>query len=136
MVSSAMPSSSSRSSSWPTFLSWSIIVSWYGDCQRPAWPRLSGFVCVRKCMCVVFTQQKNGLPPVVLALDEVGRGGDELVVAGLHPLAGERAGVLDPLLADSAPARLRARVVLVRGTAMQHAAGTEALLELGKSLLG
>ena len=28
IVSSAMPSSSSRSSSWPTCLSWSIIVSW------------------------------------------------------------------------------------------------------------
>ena len=27
-VSSAMPSSSSRSSIWPTFLSWSIMVSW------------------------------------------------------------------------------------------------------------
>ena len=62
MVSSAMPSSSSRSSISPTFLSWSIIVSWYGDCQRPAWPRLSGLVCVRKCMCVVLSQQKNGLP--------------------------------------------------------------------------
>ena len=28
IVSSAIPSRSSRSSSWPTFLSWSIIVSW------------------------------------------------------------------------------------------------------------
>ena len=28
IVSSAIPSLSSRSSSWPTFLSWSIIVSW------------------------------------------------------------------------------------------------------------
>jgi len=43
-VSSAMPSSSSRSSTDPTARSWSIIVSWYGDCHRPAWPRLSGFV--------------------------------------------------------------------------------------------
>jgi hypothetical protein len=61
IVSSAIPSSSSRSSSVPTCLSWSIIVSWYGDCQRPAWPTLLRFVCVRRCMWVVFTQQKNGL---------------------------------------------------------------------------
>ncbi len=36
-------------------------MSWYGDCQRPAWPTLSGFGCVRKCMCVVFIQTKNGV---------------------------------------------------------------------------
>jgi hypothetical protein len=57
-----MPSSSSRSSISPTFLSWSIMVSWYGDCHRPACPRLSGFVWVRRCMWVVFSQQKKGLP--------------------------------------------------------------------------
>src|SRR5262249_45303057 len=61
-VLSPMPSSSSRLSNSPTFLSWSIIVSWYGDCQRPACPRLSGLVCVRRCMWVVLTQQKNGVP--------------------------------------------------------------------------
>jgi hypothetical protein len=60
IVSSAIPSLSSRSRSWPTFRSWSSIVSWYGDCQRPAFPRLRRFVCVRKCMWVKFTQQKNG----------------------------------------------------------------------------
>ena len=46
------------------------------------------------------------LAGVVLALDEVLGGGDELVVAGLHALLGQRAGVLDLLLADAAPARL------------------------------
>jgi hypothetical protein len=33
-----------------------------GDCQRPAWPRLSGLVWVRKCMWVVFIHTKNGVP--------------------------------------------------------------------------
>ncbi len=60
-VLSAMPSWSSRSSISPTFLSWSIMVSWYGDCHRPACPRLSGLVCVNKCMCVVLSHTKNGL---------------------------------------------------------------------------
>ena len=105
-VLSAMPSWSSRSSIWPTFLSWSIMVSWYGDCQRPAWPRLSVFVCVNRCMCVVLSHTKNGLPALFCALDEVLGGGDELVVAGFHALLGQRAGVLDLLLADLAPARL------------------------------
>ena len=61
-VLSAMPSSSSALSTVPTFLSWSIIASWYSLCQRPDWPMLSGLVCVRKCMWVKFTQTKNGLP--------------------------------------------------------------------------
>src|SRR3974377_1668817 len=36
------------------------MVSWYGLCQRPDWPMLSGLVWVRKCMWVVFTHTKNG----------------------------------------------------------------------------
>src|ERR1700754_324005 len=51
-VLSAMPNWSRRSSICPTFLSWSTIVSWYGDCQRPACPRLDGLVCVYMCMWV------------------------------------------------------------------------------------
>jgi hypothetical protein len=46
IVSSAMPSSSSTSKTVPTFLSWSIIASWYSDCHSPAWPRLSGLTWV------------------------------------------------------------------------------------------
>ena len=61
MVFSAMPSSSSRSSRLPTMSSWSIIVSWYSDCQRPDRPMLSGLVWVRKCMCVALNQTKNGV---------------------------------------------------------------------------
>ena len=72
----------------------------------PAWPRLSGFGCVRKCMCVVLTQHEERRSAVVLALDEVHRAASsELVVDGLHALLGQRPGVLDLLLADAAPAR-------------------------------
>ncbi len=60
IVSSAMPSSSSLSSTCPTCRSWSIIVSWYCDCHRPDWPTDSGLVWVRKCMWVVLTHRKNG----------------------------------------------------------------------------
>ena len=60
-VLSAMPRSSSAFKTAPTFLSWSIIVSWYSLCQRPDWPMLSGLVWVRACMWVVFTHTKNGL---------------------------------------------------------------------------
>ena len=67
-VSSAMPRSSSRSSICPTFLSWSIIVSWYGDCQRPACPRLRFFVCVNMCMCVVLSHTNQGLPALFCRL--------------------------------------------------------------------
>ena len=41
--------------------SWSSIVSWYSDCQRPARPMLSGLGWVRKCMWVVLNQTKNGV---------------------------------------------------------------------------
>ena len=66
---------------------------------------------------------KNGLPAVVLALDVVDGGVGDVVVDGLHPLRGQRAGVLDGLLAD----RAELRVVgfgrhLVGGLALQHAA--------------
>src|SRR5262245_56361827 len=67
-VLSAMPSSSSRLRSSPTCLSWSIITSWYSDCQRPDWRRLSGFACVRTCMWVVLNHTKNGVPAVCCRL--------------------------------------------------------------------
>ena len=61
-VLSAMPSLSRKSSISPMHLSWSIITSWYSDCQRPDWPRLSGFTCVHACMCDVLNHTKNGSP--------------------------------------------------------------------------
>ena len=55
-------------------------------------------------------------------VDELERVGQDLVVDRLHPLRIERAGVLDLLLADLAPARLDGRVVLVGGPAVDHVA--------------
>ncbi len=49
--------------------------------------------------------------------------GEDLVVDGLHPLPGERAGVLDALAAVAV------------GPAVQHAAGTEPLAEVRELLL-
>ena len=40
IVLSARPFSSRKSRTDPTSSSWSTIVSWYADCQRPAFPRL------------------------------------------------------------------------------------------------
>ena len=73
------------------------IVSWYSDCQRPALPRLPSLTWVRKCMWVVLSQTKNGVSLVLGVGHEAQRLGDDLVVDGLHPLLGERAGVLDAL---------------------------------------
>ena len=72
---------------------------------------------------------------LVLALDEVLGGGDEVVVAGLHALLGERAGVLDLLFADPSPARLLGRVVLVRRPAVQDAARPESSCGIREVLL-
>ena len=64
-------------------------------------------------MCVVLNQTKNGVLGRVLAIDEVDRVLEHLVVDRLHPLLRQRPGVLDPLLADPAPALIR-RVVVRR----------------------
>jgi hypothetical protein len=73
--------------------------------------------------------QEKRLAGVVLPLDEVLRRGDEFVVARFHALFGERAGVFDRLLADTTPARLLGRIVLVGRVTMEDASRTEALLE-------
>ncbi len=54
----------------------------------------------------------------------------------LHALPGERAGVLDGLLADAAPARLLGRVVAVGRLAAQYAAWIERLPERGVARVG
>jgi hypothetical protein len=66
----------------------------------------------------------------MLAVDEVQPVLQHLVVDRLHPLAGQRPGVLDPLAADAAPARLLGRVVLVGRPAVQHPAWPEPLPEV------
>ena len=46
-------------------------------------------------MWVKFTQTKNGLSALLLPLDEVDGAVGDVVVDRLHPLLGQRAGVLD-----------------------------------------
>jgi hypothetical protein len=53
----------------------------------------------------------------------------ELVVDGLHPLGGERPGVLDALLSHAPEHRVLDRVVFLGGPRMHDAARPEALLE-------
>ncbi len=71
---------------------------------------------------------------LVLPLDEVDRGLGDLVVDRLHPLGGQRSGVLDPLFAHLAEAPLLGRVVLVRGPGAHHAPGPGHLVESGELL--
>ena len=121
-VLSAMPRSSSALRTVPTFLSWSIMVSWYGLCQRPDWPMLAGLVWVRKCMWVKFTQTKNGLFAFFCRCDEVhGPIGD--VVIDRQPSAPWSAGRC-PYTPACRPCRSADRrwVVAVRGFAVHHAA--------------
>ena len=61
----------------------------------------------------------------LLPLHEVDGGGRGLVVDRLHALLGERAGVLDGLLADLAEARIDRRIVPVGRLALQDAARAE-----------
>ena len=74
------------------------------------------------CMRVGLSQRKNGLPSPCRLVDELEGEVADLVVHGFHPLRIERAGVLDLLLADLAPARHLGRVVLVGRPAVDHVA--------------
>ena len=78
-------------------------------------------------MWVVLSQTKNGLPASFGFFMKSLARGDEIVVAGLHPLLRQRAGVLDLLLADLAPARLHGRVVGVGRPGVHDAARPERL---------
>ena len=62
------------------------------------------------------------LAGLVLPLDEVHGALGDVVVDRLHPLLGQRTGVLADLLADLAEARIDRRIVRVRGLAVHHAA--------------
>ena len=68
---------------------------------------------------------KGWLAGLVLPLNEVHRTGSDVVIDRLHPLLGQRAGVLAHLLADLAEARIHRRIVHSRGLAIQHAARAE-----------
>src|SRR5262245_11232601 len=77
---------------------------------------------------------EKGFARCMLALDPVLGGADELVVAGLHALLGERAGVLDLLLAYPAPARLFGGVVGIGRPAVHDAARAKAFAKVRKVL--
>jgi hypothetical protein len=70
------------------------------------------------------------LARLALPLDEVERGRRGFIIDRFHPLAGQGAGILDGLFADLAEARIHVGIVVVRGSAAQHAAGAEHLPEL------
>ena len=72
--------------------------------------------------------EEEGLVVRPRLVDELERVGEDLVVDGLHPLRTERAGVLDLLLADLAPARLHRRVVHVGRPGVEHVARADRVL--------
>ena len=74
------------------------------------------------CMRVGLSQTKNGLPSCLAFSMNLMREVADLVVHRLHPLRIERAGVLDLLLADLAPARHLGGVVGVGRPGMNHVA--------------
>ena len=81
-------------------------------------------------MRVGLSQQKNGLPSfLALSMNFNGEVAD-FVVHRLHPLGIERAGVLDLLLADLAPARHLRRVVLIGCPGMNHVARADDVQQL------
>ena len=85
---------------------------------------------VTMCMRVGFSQRKNGLPSLLalsMNLSEWSRISSSTVSIRFGI---ERAGVLDLLLADLAPARLLGRVVLVGRPGMHHVARADLVLEL------
>ena len=84
---------------------------------------------------MVLSHTKNGLPALFCALDEVLGGRDELVVAGFHALLGQRAGILDLLLADLAPARLSVGSSLSVAQEWMTPRGPKFFLKFGKVLL-
>ena len=74
------------------------------------------------CMRVGLSQTEERLAVLLGLVHELDGEVADLVVHRLHPLGIERAGVLDLLLADLAPARHLGRVVRVRRPAMDHVA--------------
>ena len=88
--------------------------------------------CVRKCIAGRVQPDEEGPLLLVLARDEVLGRVDELLVAGLHALLGQRTGILDLLLTHPSPARLLGGIVLVGRPGAHDAAAAEHLLEVRK----
>ncbi len=84
--------------------------------------------CVTTCMRVGFSHRKNGLFVGARLVEELEGVRQDLVIDRLHPLGTERAGVLDLLLSDLAPARLHGRVVHVGGPGVEHVARADRVL--------
>jgi hypothetical protein len=80
--------------------------------------------------------QKERFAVLVDPRHEILGSGDELVVAGFHPLGRERTGVGDLLLADTAPAGFLGRVILVGRPTVDDPARPECFREFRKVLLG
>ena len=111
------------------------MVSWYGDCQRPACPRLSFFVWVNRCMCVVLSHTKNGFPSLCWRLMKSPAAIDERVVAGFHSLLRQGTRIGHFLLADATPAWFLGWIVRVGRPGVNDAAGSEILAEIREVLL-
>ena len=123
-----MPRSSSAWSSLPTCPSCSIMPSAYSvravspGCVAMLRPHVRARVHPRRVEPAEERRAGRDLP-----LDVVDRRVRGLVVDRLHAFSGERAGVLDRLPADPAPARILGRVVDVGRLGAQHAARAELL---------
>src|SRR5664280_1768150 len=85
--------------------------------------------CVTICMRVGLSQTKNGLLSA-LALSMNLREVANLVIHGLHALGIERAGVLNLLFADLAPARHHGRVIRSSRPRMHHVARANDIQEI------
>jgi len=62
---------------------------------------------------------------LLLARDEVLRGGEKFLIDRLHPLGIERPRILDDLFADPSKGWIDRRIVDVGGFGLEHAAGPE-----------
>src|SRR6516165_206686 len=82
-------------------------------------------------MCEIHPQEK-GLASLSLALDVIDGAGGDIVVYCLHSFLGQRASVMDGLLADSAESWVDGCVVPVGGLAIHNAARPEPLAKVRK----
>jgi xanthosine utilization system XapX-like protein len=71
----------------------------------------------------------------VRSVDQPQRARQQILLDGLHPLAGQRPGVDDRLLSDATEARVLGVVVDVAGLTVEHPAWSEQFLE-DRAVLG
>jgi hypothetical protein len=74
--------------------------------------------------------EEEGLPVSLGLVDELEGEGLDFVVHGFHTLGIERAGVLDLLLADLAPARHHCGVIRIGRPTVNHVARAEGVQQL------